>query len=460
MKILMTMFQIQDYGGIVNHAEHLAAGLKNLGCEVDFNILIPSHKVVTRNEDKIKNIEDFRTYGTGYKFHQRKGWVGVPKIPYLNYGSRKRFIDSCKQYDAVLWQIPVPTKAAENKGKSEWLDLYDNGTKNIAIIHDGNIEKLYPHLAVVLDHFWSLVCVHEAAYNSSACMPKQRKMIVNPINSDHTGIVSLPRLPAPDFSDKGQGIKDNWKYRSGFSSIQIFKGWKKVHTLVKAIPHMKNQEYKHVGGTGIEYHYMTSIDKCKPAYLEEDGTRIWDNALNSGMTYLGLVTPENVLRSFATKKLQIDPSWSKSYSGYGAHFNRTTVEAIISGAVPMATDLGMINSKYFKSGENYIEIPHTATPQEFAEIVDESLNNFELWKTIRENNVPFIKMFDKTNVAQQYLDLITDRSGCEKSTHFSDKVAKGCLKNLEFFEVNVNPALLSKLLWPPTKTITEAKQLF
>jgi hypothetical protein len=57
MKILMTMFQIQDYGGIVNHAEHLAAGLKNLGCEVDFNILIPSHKVVTRSEDKIKNIE-------------------------------------------------------------------------------------------------------------------------------------------------------------------------------------------------------------------------------------------------------------------------------------------------------------------------------------------------------------------------------------------------------------------
>ena len=159
-------------------------------------------------------------------------------------------------------------------------------------------------------------------------------------------------------------------------------------------------------------------------------------------------------------KLQIDPSWSKSYSGYGAHFNRTTVEAIISGAVPMATDLGMINSKYFKSGENYIEIPHTATPQEFAEIVDESLNNFELWKTIRENNVPFIKMFDKTNVAQQYLDLITDRSGCEKSTHFSDKVAKGCLKNLEFFEVDVNPALLSKLLWPPTKTTTAAKQLF
>ena len=56
MKILMTMFQIQDYGGIINHAEHLAAGLKNNGCEVDFTILVPSRKIVTRNENKIKKI--------------------------------------------------------------------------------------------------------------------------------------------------------------------------------------------------------------------------------------------------------------------------------------------------------------------------------------------------------------------------------------------------------------------
>ena len=424
----MTMFQIQDYGGIINHAEHLAAGLKNNGCEVDFTILVPSRKIVTRNENKIKNIEDFRVYGTGYKYHQRKGWVGVPKVPYLDDDSRKRFIESCSEYDAVLWQVPVPTKAGENKGINQWLELYDNGTKNIAIIHDGNIQKLYPHLVKVLPNFWALVCVHEAAFNSSECMPIPRQLIVNPIDSGY-GVKGV-----------GDGIKNNWNYRNGFASIQIFKAWKKVHTLVKAVPHMKNTEDKIVGGTGIEYHYMTSKDKCKPIYVEEDGTRIWDNALSSGMRYIGLVTPENVYRTFSTKKLQIDPSWSKTYSSYGAHFNRTTVEAIICGAVPMATDLGMINSNYFKAGENYIEIPYTATPQEFAEIVDEGLNNFYLWASIRDNNIPLLEHFDKTKVALNYLKLIQSQkrsnfiSGCNTGT-LTDDVLQKCVKNLEFFGI-------------------------
>ena len=45
MKFLMTMFQIQDYGGIINHAEYLAKGLKELGHEVDFTMLVPKNKV-------------------------------------------------------------------------------------------------------------------------------------------------------------------------------------------------------------------------------------------------------------------------------------------------------------------------------------------------------------------------------------------------------------------------------
>jgi hypothetical protein len=36
MKILMTLFDIQDYGGIINHAENLAAGFVKLGHTVDF----------------------------------------------------------------------------------------------------------------------------------------------------------------------------------------------------------------------------------------------------------------------------------------------------------------------------------------------------------------------------------------------------------------------------------------
>ncbi len=103
------------------------------------------------------------------------------------------------------------------------------------------------------------------------------------------------------------------------------------------------------------------------------GNRIWDVALDHGMNYHGVVPNEEVLEMLGSVKLQIDPSWSKKYSDFGAHFNRTTVEAMIKGAVPVATDLGMKNSQIFKSGQNYIEIPHTATPKEFADIVNEAL---------------------------------------------------------------------------------------
>ena len=46
MKFLITFFQIQDYGGIINHTEHLVEGLKELGHSVDIAMLVPKHGVV------------------------------------------------------------------------------------------------------------------------------------------------------------------------------------------------------------------------------------------------------------------------------------------------------------------------------------------------------------------------------------------------------------------------------
>jgi hypothetical protein len=59
MKFLMTMFQIQDYGGIINHAEYLAKGLQELGHEVDFCLLVPKTKIVERRQPP-KDIEQYR----------------------------------------------------------------------------------------------------------------------------------------------------------------------------------------------------------------------------------------------------------------------------------------------------------------------------------------------------------------------------------------------------------------
>ena len=415
MKFLMTLFQIQDYGGIINHAEYLTKGLKELGHEVDFCMLVP--KSVVSNRAPIRGRDgDYKSLegGTGYKFHQARGWKGIPKIPYVSNQARKLFKEKCSKYDAVLWHIPVPTLNKDNTEITAWLDLYDHGSKNIAIIHDGNLPKLYPHLISVSEYFHAAVCVHESAYNSAKYLNIPRKLILNP------------------FKIHGDFGYDFDK-RSGALAIQIFKAWKRVDTLVRAVPFIK--ETVVVGGAGIEYRYMTSKDKCKPKYFDSNGNRIWVVALDHGMIYRGVVPNEEVLKLLGETKLQIDPSFSKKYSDYGAHFNRTTVEAMIKGAVPVATDLGMKNSQIFKSGENYIEIPHTATPEEFGDIVNEGLTNKEQWETIRHNNLGLLNKFDMRNVAQEYVDIVT------QPTHFLEKgqpeqniqLIIDCNKNLQFF---------------------------
>ena len=119
----------------------------------------------------------------------------------------------------------------------------------------------------------------------------------------------------------------------------------------------------------------------------------------------------------------------------------------------MATDLGMKNSQIFNSGENYIEIPHTATPEEFGDIVNEGLTNKEQWETIRHNNLGLLYKFDMRNVAQEYVDLVT------QPTHFLEKghpeqniqLIIDCNKNLQFFGL----PRLSTLLDERTKLLNK-----
>jgi len=416
MKFLMTLFQIQDYGGIINHAEHLACGLKELGHTVDFRMLVPKDKIVSRRVAQPKDIYEYRTLGTGYKFHQARGWFNLPKTPYLNSYHRKLFKEKCSEYDAILWHIPVPTMSKENKGVDQWLDLYDHGTKNIAIIHDGNMPELYPHMLKVIKHFDSCVCVHESAFNSSEVLPLPRKLIVNPFKTQDYP-ESLP-----------------FHKRNGLTAVQVFKGWKRMDSLIRAIPYILPDQRKIIGGEGIEYRYMTSKDKCKDKYFYENGSRIWNVALQYGMEHIGTVPNEKVLQILKEVKLQVDPSYSKKYSEFGAHFNRTTIEAIIYGAVPVATDWGMKNSKIFTAGQNYIEVPAGCSSKTFAEIVNDGLTNPTLWQKIVDNNYDLVQMFDQKTVASEYVSLVEGKSNTIIGKPSEKTIAK-CNKNLDFFSV-------------------------
>ena len=176
---------------------------------------------------------------------------------------------------------------------------------------------------------------------------------------------------------------------------------------------------------------------------------IWDEALHCGMNYVGTVKNDIAFEHFSNSKVQIDPSWSLKYSSYGAHFNRTTVEAIMVGTVPMATDLGMINSKIFIAGKNYVKIPATLLPKQFGELIDETLSNKNQWLTIVGNNYLLLDKFSLHSVALEYCNLITETTENLKIGKVTEEMARNANKNLCFFNIDgqITPARLPQTLF-------------
>jgi hypothetical protein len=167
---------------------------------------------------------------------------------------------------------------------------------------------------------------------------------------------------------------------------------------------------------------MASKDKCKPEYfctLDRDsnakenliGKRIWENAENNGMKYIGFVSEQKRDEILGDVKFLLDPSWSKTY---GEHFNRVIVDAMKQGVVPIARNLGVSDNEegngFFKPNVNYLMIPWNATPKEFGDLINKWNNMSEKdYNAIVQNNNKILKVFDRKRIAQEYVDLATDK---------------------------------------------------
>lgn len=415
MKILMTIFFIQDYGGIIPHVEHLAMGLRENGHEVGFAMLM--HQPNRPRKQADPDEEGWFTLGTGYPFHPSKGWVGMPRFGWQSPAERRRFKDYCSNYDGVIWHIPVPTMNNATAGQMGWLDLYHESIPHLAVVHDGNLPRLYPHILTVRDKFKKLICVHDSAYFSAMNTGMTREMIVNPFD-----VEGWASYPAPKF-----------EARRGVVAVQVFKAWKHVDTLIRAVPKMKCSKSVVVGGGGIEQRYMVSQDKCKPAYFHADGTRIWDAAIKAGMKYVGFVPNDAVYDLLLNARVQVDPSYSRKYAKFGSHFNRTTVEAMLCGAVPMATDLGMKGASLFKANINYLEIPAGCAPEEFASLVDTACTDRKRWEFITESNRGMLlKNFDRRVVAAKFVNALVEDAPFHGPA--TPELMTACKEQMKFFQ--------------------------
>lgn len=402
MKILMVMHTFNNFGGIINHCEHLMAGLKELGHEVNFAYL-KGNKTVRPVEIPETLGEGWEIgVGSGYPVHQGDGWM-APYYSYKVKDSINKFVEDANRHDIVIWQSIFGFKNKDTEKDVNWLPMIEKVTaKQVAIIHDGNLKKLYTWIQLFEHHFAGLACVHPAAYESADFMNVPRAMILNPQDID--GIPETPRF----------GGREN-----KILSIQTFKRWKRVDDLVRAVPHMPMVKTL-VGGYGMEAAYMMSKEKCKEEYYctkqyDPDATdkmlgkRIWENAEDSGtFKYLGFISGGKRDEILSTSKFLVDPSWSNTY---GEHFNRVVIDAMRIGTVPIAINYGVSNNEegngvVLKAGVNYCMLKKSYTPKQYAEKITEYCDiSPESYKQIQLNNYELIKQFDRKVIAQHYIDL-------------------------------------------------------
>ena len=402
MKIMMVMHTFNNFGGIINHAEHLLAGLKELGHEVTFAYLKPNKQV--------KSVEIPTTLkegyeigvGSGYPVHQGDGWI-APYYSYKVKESIEQFIRDANTHDIVIWESIFGFKNKDTEQDLNWLPMIEKITaKQIPIIHDANLKKLYPWIVLFEKHFSGVACVHPAAYESADFLNVPRALILNPQDIDG--------VPAtPPFSGRENKLL----------SIQTFKRWKRVDDLIRAVPYMPEVKTL-VGGYGIEAAYMMSKDKCKEEYYatkdydpdvtaDREGKRIWENAENSGnFEYLGFISGGKRDEILATSKFLVDPSWSNTF---GEHFNRVVIDAMRIGTVPIAINFGVSNNEegmgvVLKAGVNYCMIKKSSTPKEYGQAITNFCNMSEAdYRQIQLNNYELIKQFDRKVIAQHYIDL-------------------------------------------------------
>ena len=424
MKILCAFHDIQDPGGITNHQEHLTLGLRSLGHTVEARLLV--WRISTQGARSAPSRGKAQTMGElGMLYDQQFGWFWPREKRFayagnINIAAWQRY---ASQFDLVIWQIPTVTQRKDQVGNSDWVKLYDlpETTRQIAVVHDGNLPDAYPWIYAVAPRLTGIVGVHPCGYTHALKVPVPCALIPNP----HWNIAERMRVD--------DGTMDTGAQRTGWFSCQTFKGRKHVADIIRAVPHMTT-ERKIMAGGGIEYHYMTSQTKVKPAYvtsrdldpdctLETLGIPIWDVAVRSGMNWCGYLTNEERDYQLEQSRFMIDPSWSKKYSRTGDHFNRTPIEGIIAGCVPIARNLGVSTNEagvglLFKPDENYVMVPHDATPRQFAGIVDEACAMPEGHRqAMLHAGREMLSVFDARYVAQCYVDLAERRETGVKWAH-------------------------------------------
>lgn len=377
MKICIPMFEIQDYGGITGHIEYLARGLMEHGHEVEFVLLRNNAQDPYRR----KSTGPAGSYPSvfGGEVHLLAGWYGCVVRSYGDLRHARETKEYLRTFDFIIWGLPCPYN---NEG--EWIELYDNGVPQVACIHDAHYPKAYRHLDSVVDYLAFLAPVNESAYGALGTWPGEKRLI----NNGHK---------LADWS-----AQTPWHLRSPAAvCAHVWKAWKRMDRVVAAAPLCKYPVI--MGGDGIEGRYMRSVNKCKPKYAG-----LWNNFLaGEYCAYVGILPEEALFALYKSSRVMIDISYAERFAEYGCHYNRSIVEALNYGCVPLMNYQAMAGSIVFPGkAYNVVSDKYTQNPELFAMNIDANINmDPDLAEDIiREGRKVLSANFDYRRTCLQYLE--------------------------------------------------------
>ncbi len=390
LKILLTLFEIQDYGGIVGDVEFLMRGLKEHGHHVDLVLLRESDRdtYIRKPEGPTGSYAS----ESGGQANTLAGWYGIPVMGYGSPSRIRAWQEFANGYDIVIHEIPGP-KLPDGPVNYDWHDIYNlSGPVQIIAAHDAHFRDMYPHIREVAERITAITCTNHAGYVALEWCPIPRAFI----GAAHLVMEKEWELDTP------------WADRDRMAvCAHVWKAWKNMHKVVGAAPLLRPETHLWMGGDGIEGRYMRSKDKCKEKY---EG--LWQKFIYRPRShYFGLAPHEELFIIYGGTKLMVDMSFSKKFYALGNHFNRSVIESYNTGMLPLCTLENMEEKPsqrpLFKHGENFIGIPASSDYEDVASAIDWclDLDARSVSRVIEAGRGILCDHFDYRRTSLQYLDL-------------------------------------------------------
>ena len=408
MKILHTIDAELSYGGVVPYIEDIMAGFKTLGHETEL-VQLGKPKAF-RNVDKSVIGE-----GSGLWLGKNinNGWFNAPRID--QHGIPNGW---ASQWDLVFHHTPTVRMNKSTQGDSSWIDVWERAwTKQVAVIHSSNFATQYPHLLHVREHIEAALCVHDAAFGGCKALDGvRRRMIPNPFD-----VSGKPFGEPPSKRDQIVG------------SVAMWRPSKRLLMAVQTAIALADFGVKYeIVGEGIDRYKMASPTKCPDEFRDEEGNRFWDTAVNLGMRWFKYKHYHEIYEWMRNLVFHID--FTRDNTEY-AWWNRTSLEAAISGCIPVVHEDAMVlgeEGTISDVGLEFIILGKEQSEQSIAKTINDLGWYPQRLDEIAESNREAMKQFQRESIAQGVLDFVLDPKEGELGVE-DDKVWEKAEANLWHF---------------------------